>query len=187
MLLRGVQAWGWTGRADGWVSHTLSGQRRGPSRTPHWQANTHSLSKQEAAPQPPQRRHSLHKREGSCGRRGPHGEEMPLRGVQARGWTGLFCLERNFANLRFVWFGSDGFACEVRLRQCLLSIQRYIRSDRRADGCICTVPCPIRVSHTLSVQRRSPSAPSKREAAAMSSSVCNRSARMRSHVVANGH
>ena len=44
--------------------------------------------------------------------------------------TELFSLNETFANLWFVWFGSDRRACEVRLRQCLLGIQRYIRFDR---------------------------------------------------------
>ena len=44
--------------------------------------------------------------------------------------TRLFSLGETFANLRFVWFGPDRRACEVRLRQCLLGIQRCIRFDR---------------------------------------------------------
>ena len=44
--------------------------------------------------------------------------------------TRLFSLCETFANLWFVWFGSDRRACEVRLRQCLLGIQRCIRFDR---------------------------------------------------------
>ena len=44
--------------------------------------------------------------------------------------TRLFYYSKIFADLRFVWFGSDRRSCEVCLRQYLLSIQRYIRFDR---------------------------------------------------------
>ena len=44
--------------------------------------------------------------------------------------TRLFCYGESFADLRFVWFGSDRRAYEVRLRQSLLGIQRYIQFDR---------------------------------------------------------
>ena len=44
--------------------------------------------------------------------------------------TRLFSYSKIFADLRFVWFGSDRRVYEVRLRQCLLCIQRYIRFDR---------------------------------------------------------
>ena len=44
--------------------------------------------------------------------------------------TRLFSLGETFANLWFVWFGSDRRACEASLRQCLLGIQRYILFDR---------------------------------------------------------
>ena len=43
--------------------------------------------------------------------------------------TRLFPLGKTLANLRFVCFCSDRGACEVRLRQCLIDIQRYIRFD----------------------------------------------------------
>ena len=44
--------------------------------------------------------------------------------------TRLFSLCKTLANLWFVCFCSARRACEVRLRQCLIDIQRYIRFDR---------------------------------------------------------
>ena len=44
--------------------------------------------------------------------------------------TWLFSLGKTLANLLFVCFCSDRRACDFRLRQCLLGIQRYIRFDR---------------------------------------------------------
>ena len=44
--------------------------------------------------------------------------------------TRLFYYSKIFADLRFVWFGSDRRSCEECLRQYLLGIQRYIQFDR---------------------------------------------------------
>ena len=55
---------------------------------------------------------------------------LPLAGASEQKITRLFSLGETFASLWFVWFGSDRRACEVRLRQCLLGIQRCIRFDR---------------------------------------------------------